>query len=247
MNTSSDTGSIAFSIVWEGGPEIRSSQKAVILSPSGDVCVDYLIETINATVYNSGNTIVATESWLCSDRGGTISGVPPGSGMRVVIEGIVAGNVHWSGDATDITVSAGQTNNVGTIDVIYIGGDDIPPEVDSSNPASGATNVPLNSVITATFSEAVVPYSVTSTFTLTTGGNQVSGEVSYNPDTHTATFTPTNDLHPSILYTATITTDVEDLAGIQMSQPVSWNFTTGTNGSDTLIWDEGNWDEKNWG
>ena len=29
VNTSSDTGSIAFSIVWEGGPEISSSQKAV--------------------------------------------------------------------------------------------------------------------------------------------------------------------------------------------------------------------------
>jgi hypothetical protein len=168
--------------------------------------------------------------------------------MRVVIEGIVDGNVHWSGEATDITVSAGATHNAGLIDVIYIGDDVTPPEVTSSNPANGATDVPLNSVITATFSEAVVPASVnSSTFTLTTGGSSVEGQVTYNPGTHIATFTPTNDLTQSTTYTATITTDVEDLAGIQMSLPVSWSFTTGTIVIDTLIWDEGNWDEKNWG
>jgi YVTN family beta-propeller protein len=227
VNASSSNGSIAFSIVWKGGLEISSSQKAVIRSPSGDVCADYLIETINATVYNSNNAIVATKSWPCSDHGGTIPDVPTGSGIRVVIEGRVAGIVLWSGEATGITVSAGQTYNVGTITVNYIGSDQTPPEVDSKNPDGGATGVPLNSVITATFSEAVVPASVnSSTFTLTTGGGSISGQVDYNPGTLTATFTPTVDLTPSTQHTATITTDVEDLAGIQMALPASWSFTT---------------------
>ena len=114
---SSDTGSIAFNIVWDGGPSNRIARAL-------DVCADYHIETINATVTNSSNTTVAvaSESWPCSDRQGTITDVPPGSGFQVIIEGLVTGEStpRWRGQVTDITVIAGQTAGPYTITVSYI-------------------------------------------------------------------------------------------------------------------------------
>jgi len=56
------------------------------------------------------------------------------------------------------------------------------------SPAPGATNVPTNSVITATFSEAMdVSTITTANLTLSNGGS-VSGTVNYNSGTYTATF-----------------------------------------------------------
>jgi hypothetical protein len=122
QSISSDTGSINFNLVFQGvlsGDELRQQAQA----PSGDVCVDYGIETVTADVYNSSDSVVASGSWPCSEHGGTISGVPPGSGMYVIIEGIVSGNTDWRGQSTTFTVSAGQTTDAGTITMNYIGTD----------------------------------------------------------------------------------------------------------------------------
>ena len=114
---SSDTGSIAFNIVWDGG-SLNLNNRAL----TGNVCDDYLIETINATITNSSDTTVASASWACSARQGTITGVPPGSDLQVIIEGLVAGgNVHWRGQVTGITVNANQATDAGTITLSYIG------------------------------------------------------------------------------------------------------------------------------
>ena len=100
------------------------------------------------------------------------------------------------------------------------------PEVSSTIPDSDATDVDISSAITAVFSEAMNPLTVTDvTFTLKQGDTDVTGAVTYAGVT--ATFTPDVDLTANTNYTATITTGVEDLAGNALADPYVWSFTTG--------------------
>src|ERR1700693_3125556 len=84
------------------------------------------------------------------------------------------------------------------------------PTVTTTNPANGAMNVPINQKITATFSEAMNPGTITAAGTFTVavagGGAAVAGTVTYVAATNTAMFAPTGNLLPSTQYTATITT-----------------------------------------
>lgn len=101
--------------------------------------------------------------------------------------------------------------------------DTTPPIVTSTSPASAATGVAANSAISATFSEGMLPSTITNaTFTISGG---VTGTVSYSGNT--ATFTPSSSLAFSTTYTATITTGVRDAAGNALAVPYLWTFTTG--------------------
>src|SRR5665213_915755 len=105
-----------------------------------------------------------------------------------------------------------------------------PPLVVSTNPASGATGVLINQVVSATFSEPMNPTSITgSTFTLTAaGGVSVAGTVAYTATGSVATFTPTAPLAFGALYTATITTGATDTSGYSLAANFVWTFTTNT-------------------
>jgi len=111
------------------------------------------------------------------------------------------------------------------------------PEVTLTLPASGATAVPTNDKIVATFSEAMNPATITApgTFAMAVagGGATVPGTVNYAGNA--ATFTPGTALTPSTQYTVTITAAAQDLAGnalVAGAVPNPWSFTTGT-GPDT--------------
>jgi uncharacterized protein YdeI (BOF family) len=104
--------------------------------------------------------------------------------------------------------------------------DNTPPLVTGTVPISDAAGVDLYRSISATFNEALNASTVnSSTFTLNTGS--VAGTVSYNDATHTATFTPDNSLAPFTLYTATLTTGIQDVAGNALASAYTWSFTTG--------------------
>src|SRR4030042_5655242 len=99
-----------------------------------------------------------------------------------------------------------------------------PPTVISTDPENNATDVALNKIITATFSEAMDPSTVTTTtFTLKQGETPVSGAVTYAGTV--GTFTPAADLEANTTYTATITTGVRDLAGNAMTNNYECAFT----------------------
>jgi PKD repeat protein len=57
-------------------------------------------------------------------------------------------------------------------------------------------------------------------------GSAVSGTVTYNPATYTATFTPDANLEYDHTYTATLSTAITDLAGNPLAAPYTWSFTT---------------------
>ena len=100
------------------------------------------------------------------------------------------------------------------------------PTVASTSPVDGAIDVPVTATVSATFSKAMEGTTITAaSFTLSDGG-AVSGAVSYDAGTFTATFTPAADLDHSTAYTAVITIAVTDLAGNPLGAPYSWSFTT---------------------
>ena len=109
--------------------------------------------------------------------------------------------------------------------------DTTPPVVTVTSPASGATGVSGSTVVTATFSKAIDPTTMTTaTFTLTNPSNvSVTATVSYNPATKTATLTPTLTLSAATTYTASLTggsSGVKDLLGNALAATLSWSFTT---------------------
>ena len=98
-----------------------------------------------------------------------------------------------------------------------------PPTVISTNPLNNAIDVDINTVITATLSEPIDETTMnTSTFTI----DGVTGTVSYDPATKTATYTPSAILNYATTYTATVIKDVKDLAGNPMESDFVWSFTT---------------------
>ncbi len=100
-----------------------------------------------------------------------------------------------------------------------------PSTVSSTGPSVNATSVPRNTQITASFSAAMNPATITtSTFTLTQGSTAVAGTVAYSGTT--ATFTPSAPLVAGATYTATITTGVKDMAGNALTANKTWSFTT---------------------
>ena len=104
-----------------------------------------------------------------------------------------------------------------------------PPVVTGTNPADLAVNVPLNSKVTATFSRAMAPATLsTTTFVVKQGAANVSGTVTVDAATNTALFTPSALLTKNVLYTATITTGAKDLGGVALATDHTWSFTTAT-------------------
>src|ERR1700682_5543392 len=102
-----------------------------------------------------------------------------------------------------------------------------PPTLTSVTPPDGST-VANNAVITATFSKAMNPATInTSTFTLTSGGARVSGQVTYVAATNIATFGPSASLAPGTTLTVTITTGANDSFGNALAASFVWSFTTG--------------------
>ena len=102
------------------------------------------------------------------------------------------------------------------------------PIVASTNPVDGASGVPLNQIVTATFNEEMNPLTINqSTFTITAAGAPVAGTVTYSGKT--ATFTPASRLAVNTLYTGTITTSVKDVDGNALQTDYVWTFTTGLN------------------
>lgn len=103
-----------------------------------------------------------------------------------------------------------------------------PPTVTSVTPANGSGPFcPTSTIVTATFSKAINPATLTSsTFTVNAGAANIAGQVGYVAATNTATFTPTVPLPASSSFTATISTGANDTFGNPLASNFVWTFTT---------------------
>lgn len=141
-------------------------------------------------------------------------------------EGVIPFEVHAHWDP--------QSDNIGdlyTIEDIEAISDDLVPPTVITTPADGTSDVVVDILLTAVFSEAIREGDITAAnFRLikATDGTIVAGSLSYSPANKTATFIPTTDLDETTAYIWTIG-GVRDLAGNEMA-PIAVNFTTETIG-----------------
>lgn len=104
------------------------------------------------------------------------------------------------------------------------------PTVSAISPLAGSTGNCLTKTVTATFSKAMDPTTITtSSFVVTAGGVAVAGAVSYDTVAMLATFKPSAPagFAPNTALVVTVTTAVTDLAGNALASNKVWGFTTG--------------------
>src|SRR5215208_4858363 len=107
-----------------------------------------------------------------------------------------------------------------------------PPKVINTIPADGATQVPLSSLVTATFSEPMSGPTINeNTFTVRRADDESSlirGALSLSPDGKTAIFDPEQDFSPNTKYFAEINTGAKDVTGNALDSTKRWSFSTTT-------------------
>jgi WD40 repeat protein len=167
--------------------------------------------------------------------------IPP---IHLLQDGISGSNgVYQYSANTTFPTNSFQGSNY-WVDVAFttnIGPDTTAPTITSQNPTAGATGIPVNSPLIATFSEPMDAATILgTTFELRNTANStvVTATVSYDSATRTATLTPSASLTASTQYTASIkggTVDprVKDLAGNALVANYTWNFTTAASGGTT--------------
>ena len=130
-----------------------------------------------------------------------------------------AGNESPGGSESHFTISTTETT---------------PPTIVNTNPTDASVNVPVDSNIQVTFSEPIDPTTIetvsgANSLTLTDSSNiAVPATVTLSQDGRVATLNPSSFLGASRPYTASVNTDVKDLAGNSLPSTTTWGFRTGT-------------------
>jgi hypothetical protein len=143
------------------------------------------------------------------------------------LHGLSGANGMYSYGASQFPTQSFSSTNY-WVDVLYNSPyiNSLNPAVAAVTPTNGATNASLISTVTAGFSKNVVASSIQ--FSLAgPNGSAVTGSVSYNATTYTATFTPSGPLAGNATYTATVS-GATDSSGHSMTSPFTWSFTTVT-------------------
>jgi hypothetical protein len=102
--------------------------------------------------------------------------------------------------------------------------DTSPPAVAAVNVAAGATCVPLDQKIKVTFDEQMDSLTINPSTVFIEG---VTGAVTYDVISQTATVTPSANLTANTTYTITVTTGAKDMGEVALAAPFHQTFTTG--------------------
>jgi hypothetical protein len=108
-----------------------------------------------------------------------------------------------------------------------------PPKVLNTIPADEATQVPVSSLVSATFSEPMSSPTINeNTFTIRRADDGestlIKGVLSLSPDNKTAIFDPEQDFSPNTKYFAEINTGAKDVTGNALDSTKRWSFSTTT-------------------
>ncbi len=173
---------------------------------------------------------VALLTWTCVETDCAGITVDTIAGKVVFAGAVLKGEATLSGSTPPDPITLNGTLFYGTQPGSQP--DNTPPTISTVSPAANATDVPLNSPISVTFSEPMLPSSINSS-TFVVGG--IDGTVSYSGNT--ATFTPAGALLPNTTYSPMITTGVKDAAGNSLGVAYTWSFVTGAapSGNSTIM------------
>jgi hypothetical protein len=101
------------------------------------------------------------------------------------------------------------------------------PEAVSTTPFNGATAIPLDQVIQATFNTTLDPATIVASAFKLEAGTVVNGDFSYNAITKTMRFIPDSLLAENTTYRGTISRSIKDVKGNLMQEDYVWTFSTG--------------------
>jgi chitodextrinase len=231
------------------GNESLASAPACIttLAPLPDLTIPAIISTSPANHATNVQTDPLTISAVFSEAMNTLSAQ---NVNNFTIEGVAPAGIHYDDASHTVTftpfapLASGATftatisGNVQDVAGNAMGTDYVwsftttttpivtPPSVVSTSPAINATNVPVNTLITAVFSETIALTTIMngSNFSVSPG---VQNElVTYEANTNTATLTYSGSLIAGTLYTCKISKNVTDLSNHKMVDDYTWSFTT---------------------
>jgi len=179
------------------------------------------LNTLTFTLRNGSSPVIGTVTY----SGNTASFKP---------NVLLLANTEYTGT---ITVGAKNLEGVSLVEnyvwTFKTGGPDAPTVI-LTDPSDEEINVDTNKTITASFSQAMNPLTISpTTFTLKRGTVNVLGAVTYSGTT--ASFKPSLALLPGTTYTATITTGARNVGGTAMASNYVWTFTTKPNAPPTIM------------
>jgi hypothetical protein len=151
---------------------------------------------------------MSTVNWITITSGSTFSG---------------NGSVYYT-----VTENPSASPRTGTIRIagktFTVTQKGVPLAVSQVTPSSNTTNIAINTTLRVAFNKPINPATLNNTTFMVSGG--VSGTISYESSSNTAVFAPVNSLSSSTVYTATISSTVQDTNGDTMTAPFNWSFTT---------------------
>ena len=235
--TNTDGTHMAENYVWTFSTGALVSPTVISTDPFNNETNVVLNKTITATFSTAMDPTTINGTTFTLYRGVTpVTGVVTYVGTTASFKptnNLIAGAIYTATITTGAKNVAGTTlaeNYVWTFTTEMA----IPPTVISTDPFNNETNVVLDKTITATFSTAMDASTINgTTFTLYRGVTPVTGVVTYVGTT--ASFKPTNNLIAGAIYTATITTGAENVAGTPLAENYVWTFSTGAVIPPTVI------------
>jgi len=187
-------------------------------SRTNDILAQFDRSAMAATITNV--SFLVTKSGVA--LGGVVSYVDgPNSAHFTPTPALPPGSTILVQLTSDILSNQSETLQPYTFSFTTI--DDVAPTVVTTSPLDMATNVPVNTVITVTFSEPVANVSAT-TFAVTQGATTITGTLA-SADQITYTMTPDADLPAASAITVSLTAGITDVAGNPLA-PVQLSFMT---------------------
>ncbi len=195
-------------------------------SPINEAVNVALNETVTATFNKPMNpSTINTNSFILTQAGTTVAGSVTYTGVVGTFTPSIPLTATTIYTAIITTFAEDISGNPVLVDYTWTFTTDTAPTITSTNPVDNAIEVPLNKMISATFSVPMNSATFTaSSFTVKQANTTVAGVISYT--NNTVTFVPALPLIENKVYTCTITTAVKNTIGTNMASNYVWDFTT---------------------
>lgn len=230
LNTGTHTGSL-----WNATGTRLASATFTNETASGWQSVDFA-----SPVSINANTTYVASYFAPSGRYSYTSAhftTAQGSGpLRALSSDESGGNGVYTYGASNFPTSSYNRTNYWVEPIFTEGGsqpgdpDTTAPTVTGNTPLANASNVATSTSVSAVFNEAIDASTVNgSTIQLSQNGTLVPGDVTYTPESRTASLSPGATLATSTVYTATVkggASGVKDIAGNALAADYTWTFTT---------------------